>query len=100
MHPPFAEEADDSHGDADDENMRHRLTKKSLATAALSLAEIPKGWLRSIKWAYISSADEESNDTDADASLLKANKHAPNRPGRGTDADHSDQEGCQSESDD
>ncbi|KAG2100516.1 hypothetical protein BD769DRAFT_1676983 [Suillus cothurnatus] len=100
MHPPFAEKADDSHGDADDESVRCRPTKKSLATAALSLAEIPKGWPRSIKQAYISSADEESNDTDADAYLLKANKHAPNRAGRGTDADHSDQEGCQSESDD
>jgi hypothetical protein len=100
MHPPFAEEANDSDGDTDDESMRHRLTKMSSATAALSLAKIPKGWPRSIKRAYVSSAAEESNDTDADASLPKANKHAPNRAGRGTDADHGDQEGRQSESDD
>jgi hypothetical protein len=58
MHPPFAEEADDSHGDADDKSMRCRLTKKPSATAALSHAEIPKGWPRSIKQAYVSSANE------------------------------------------
>ncbi|KAG1852522.1 hypothetical protein F4604DRAFT_1686626 [Suillus subluteus] len=99
MHPPVGEEADDSDSDADDEGMRPRPTKKSSATAALSQAGIPKARPRSIRRAYISSADEESNNTDADVSLPKVKKCAPNRVGKGTNAKCSDQVGRQSESD-
>ncbi|KAG0695112.1 hypothetical protein DFH29DRAFT_1005756 [Suillus ampliporus] len=64
MHPPISEESDDS--DADDEGVHPRLTKKSSATAALSLAELAKDQPRLRRQAYISSADEESSETDAD----------------------------------
>ncbi|KAG1725163.1 uncharacterized protein EDB91DRAFT_1254901 [Suillus paluster] len=79
MHPPVGKESDDSDGDADNEAVQPMLTKKSRTTVALSLPGHPKGRPRSIKRAYISSADEESSDADAELS---------------------DQVGCQSESDD
>ncbi|KAG1721477.1 uncharacterized protein EDB91DRAFT_1088442 [Suillus paluster] len=90
MHPPVGKESDDSDGDANNKGVQPMLTKKSQTTAALS-----------IKWPYISSADEESSNTNADVSLPKqVKKHAPNHVGTGANAELSDQVRHQSESDD
>ncbi|KAG2116992.1 uncharacterized protein F5147DRAFT_768379 [Suillus discolor] len=77
MRAPVSKESDDSNGDADDEGMWPMPTKKSSAAAAPSPAGVPKVRPRFIKRAHVSSANEESDKTDADVPLPKVNKHAP-----------------------
>ncbi|KAG0693558.1 hypothetical protein DFH29DRAFT_881369 [Suillus ampliporus] len=89
MHPPVGEESDEW------------PTKRSSATAALSPAGLAKDRPRLIRRAYISSADEESSETDADVSPpKKVVNHAPKHVGNSANADRSDLVGHQSESDD
>ncbi|KAG2085282.1 uncharacterized protein F5147DRAFT_782115 [Suillus discolor] len=91
MHSPIGEDSDDSDADADDEGLWPRPTTKSSATAALSSAGLPKRPTRFIKQAHVSSADEESNNTDAYVSLPKVRKDAPDCVGKGAITEHSDQ---------
>ncbi|KAG2115893.1 uncharacterized protein F5147DRAFT_769298 [Suillus discolor] len=100
MRAPVSKESDDSNGDADDEGMWPMPTKKSLAAAAPSPAGVPKVRPRFIKRAHVSSADEESDKTDADVPLPKVNKHAPYRVRKGANATRGDLVGHPSESDD
>ncbi|KAG1866911.1 hypothetical protein F4604DRAFT_1682727 [Suillus subluteus] len=66
MCSPVAE--DESDGDADDESTSARLTRKPSATTTSSLTSIPKGRLRSTKRPYISSTEDDSDRTEAEAS--------------------------------
>ncbi|KAG2098277.1 uncharacterized protein F5147DRAFT_656157 [Suillus discolor] len=100
MHPPVGEESEESDGDADDEGMWPRPTKASLATTALSLVGIAKQQPRLIKRVHVSSAEEESNNTDAGVSCSKVNARAPDCARQWANAQYSDQVGHQSESDD
>lgn len=63
MHSPVIDDAD---GDADDESPRTRPTRKPLVTTT--------GWLRSNKRPYISSTKDESDKTEAEASLQVVNQ--------------------------
>ncbi|KAG1801760.1 hypothetical protein EV424DRAFT_1351885 [Suillus variegatus] len=100
MHPPVSEESQESDGDADDEGMWPRPTKTSSATTALPLFGITEHQPRFIKRVHISSADEASDNTDADLSHPKVNVHTHNHARKGANARYSEHMGRQSDSDD
>ncbi|KAG2115290.1 uncharacterized protein F5147DRAFT_769747 [Suillus discolor] len=67
----------------DDKGKMHSPANyKVIGTAALSSAGLPKRPTRFIKQAHVSSADEESNNTDAYVSLPKVRKDAPDCVGK------------------
>ncbi|KAG2134169.1 uncharacterized protein EDB93DRAFT_1107374 [Suillus bovinus] len=66
MHSPVAK--DESDGDADDESPMARPTRKLSTTATSSPTEIPKGQPRITKQPYISLTEDESNNTQTEAS--------------------------------
>ncbi|KAG1720611.1 hypothetical protein EDD22DRAFT_962785 [Suillus occidentalis] len=63
-----------SDGDADDESPTTRQRREPSATTTLSLTLFPKGWLRSTKRPYVSSAEDEPDNTEAEASPLTTTK--------------------------
>ncbi|KAG1807074.1 hypothetical protein EV424DRAFT_1350789 [Suillus variegatus] len=99
MHPPVGEESQESDGDADDEGMWPRPTKTSSATMALPLFGITERQPRFIKRVHVSSADEASDNTNADVSPSKVNVRAPDHARKGANAQYSEHMGRQSDSD-
>lgn len=65
----YSSVADDGDGDGDDESPRTRPTRKPLVTTTSSLTSISNGWLKSKKRPHISSTEDKSNKTNAEASL-------------------------------
>ncbi|KAG1903868.1 uncharacterized protein F5891DRAFT_1184813 [Suillus fuscotomentosus] len=100
MHPPVGEESQESDGDADNEGMWPRPTKTSSATMALPPFDITKRQPRFIKRVHVSSANEASDNTDADLSCPNVNVRAPDHARKGANAQYSEHMGHQSDSDD
>ncbi|KAG2030731.1 hypothetical protein BDR03DRAFT_1016834 [Suillus americanus] len=74
MRSPVAKNESDR--DADDESPRARHTRKPSATATSALTAIPKALERSTKRPYVSSSEDESNNTNSETSSLHVKRHA------------------------
>ncbi|KAG1814384.1 uncharacterized protein BJ212DRAFT_1482119 [Suillus subaureus] len=86
MCPPVGAGSDDSDGNADDESVGPRPTRQALATSTNSQPSSPNHWpsplvkgrLRPTKRPCISSAEEESRESDADDHVGNAETTAAN----------------------